>query len=78
MSIFVIDEHPLMREALVTLLARTGHPAIGLGRLAAATEAAQAHGTPEVICVETAQATWTAHRPYASCTASSRAQPSLC
>lgn len=54
MSIFVIDEHPLMREALVALLARTGHPAIGLGRLAAATEAAQAHGTPEVICVETA------------------------
>lgn len=52
MSIFVIDEHPLMREAIAALLARMGRPAVELGNIAAAAEAAQAHGTPELICIE--------------------------
>lgn len=53
MSIFVIDEHPLMREAIVAVLARMGHPAVELGDVAAATEAAGTHGTPQLICIET-------------------------
>ena len=41
MSIFVIDEHPLMREALMALLARMGFTAVELGNIAAAAEAAK-------------------------------------
>ncbi|MES2281199.1 MAG: response regulator transcription factor [Pseudomonadota bacterium] len=52
MSIFVIDEHPLMREALVALLARMGFTAVELGNIAAAAEAAKTHDTPELICVD--------------------------
>ncbi len=52
MSIFVIDEHPLMREAVAALLGRMGHPAIELADIAGAEKAAQAHGLPELICVE--------------------------
>lgn len=52
MSIFVIDEHPLMREALMALLARMGFTAVELGNIAAAAEAAKTHDTPELICVD--------------------------
>ncbi|MES2911348.1 MAG: response regulator transcription factor [Pseudomonadota bacterium] len=52
MSIFVIDEHPLMREAIVALLARMGYPAVELGDIAAVAEAADAHGLPGMICME--------------------------
>ena len=53
MSIFVIDEHPLMREAVAGLLGKMGHPAVELDNVAASAAAAQTHGMPELICVET-------------------------
>ena len=54
MSIFVIDEHPLMREAIAATFRRLSPTAsvAELGSLAAVGAAALAHGTPELICVE--------------------------
>lgn len=54
MSIFVIDDHPLMREAVVMLLRRLrpGVPVIDLDRLAQASEAAAKHGPPELVCLD--------------------------
>ena len=54
MSIFVIDEQPLIREGLVTLILRTRQSAItaefgGLADLEAAT---LQHGQPELVCMD--------------------------
>ena len=49
MSIFVIDDHPLMREAIVMLIRRLSSKAVvtELDRLTAVLPAVQAHGVPE-------------------------------
>ena len=54
MSIFVVDDHPLMREAVVMLLRRINSKfnAVELDRLAAVGPAVQAHGQPELICLD--------------------------
>jgi DNA-binding NarL/FixJ family response regulator len=54
MHIFVIDGHPLMREALVMLIRRLHSHAniIELDRLAAMGPAVAQHGTPDFICLE--------------------------
>jgi RNA polymerase sigma factor (sigma-70 family) len=54
MSIFVIDDHPLMREAVVMLLRRLrpGVPVIDLDRLAQVSDALAKHGPPELICLD--------------------------
>lgn len=54
MSIFVIDDHPLMREAVVMLIRRLSSKAsvIELDRIAAVAPAVEAHGTPELICLD--------------------------
>ena len=54
MSIFVIDDHPLMREAIVMLIRRLSSKAVvtELDRLAAVLPAVQAHGVPELICLD--------------------------
>ncbi len=54
MSIFVIDDHPLMRDALVMLIRRISSrfSVVELDRLAAVAPAVQAHGQPELICLD--------------------------
>jgi DNA-binding NarL/FixJ family response regulator len=54
MSIFVIDDHPLMREAVVMLIRRLSSKATvtELDRLAAVMPAVQQHGVPELICLD--------------------------
>jgi DNA-binding NarL/FixJ family response regulator len=54
MSIFIIDDHPLMREAVVMLIRRLSSKAnvIELDRLAAVMPAVQEHGAPELICLD--------------------------
>lgn len=54
MSIFVIDEHPLMREAVGSLVRRLNHTVtvIELGNIGAVIPAAEAHGLPQLICIE--------------------------
>jgi DNA-binding NarL/FixJ family response regulator len=54
MSIYVIDDHPLMREAVVMLLRRLrpGTPVIDLERLAQLEERAEKNGAPELICLD--------------------------
>jgi DNA-binding NarL/FixJ family response regulator len=54
MSIFVIDEHPLMREAIAATLRRISPDAkvTELDSLDAVGPATLAHGAPELICVE--------------------------
>ena len=54
MSIFVIDDHPLMREAVGTLIRRLspGKTIIELDRIAVVAQAIQQHGEPEVICLD--------------------------
>ena len=55
MSIFVIDEHPLMREALAALIRRLNHAAdvIEVASLDAASSAVQTSSTlPELICLD--------------------------
>ncbi len=54
MSIFVIDDHPLMRDALVMLIRRISSQfsVVELDRLAAVAPAVQAHGQPELICLD--------------------------
>jgi DNA-binding NarL/FixJ family response regulator len=54
MSIFVIDDHPLMREAVVMLLRRLrpGVPVIDLDRLAQVNDAIAKHGPPELISLD--------------------------
>ena len=54
MGIFVIDAHPLLREAVATLIHRLSPTAAvaELDRLAAVPMATQLHGVPELICLE--------------------------
>ncbi|WP_293604736.1 response regulator transcription factor [Polaromonas sp. UBA4122] len=54
MRIFVIDDHPLMREAVVMLIRRLSSKATvtELDRLAAVMPAVQLHGVPELICLD--------------------------
>jgi DNA-binding NarL/FixJ family response regulator len=54
MSIFVVDDHPLLREAVVMLIRRMDSKfnVVELDRLAAVAPAVQAHGQPELICLD--------------------------
>ena len=54
MSLYVIDDHPLMREAVVMLLRRLrpGASVVELDRLGAIDEAVKEHGIPELICLD--------------------------
>lgn len=54
MSIFVVDDHPLMREAVVMLIRRINSKAqiIELDRVAAVAPAIETHGMPELICLD--------------------------
>jgi DNA-binding NarL/FixJ family response regulator len=54
MSILVIDDHPLMREAVIMLLRRlrTKATVIELDRLAVVNQAIVEHGTPELVCLD--------------------------
>lgn len=54
MSIFVVDDHPLMREAVVMLIRRLNSKlsVVELDRLAAVGPAVLAHGMPELICLD--------------------------
>ena len=54
MSIFVIDDHPLMREAVVMLIRRINSNAkiVELDRVAAIAPAVETHGVPELICLD--------------------------
>jgi DNA-binding NarL/FixJ family response regulator len=54
MSIFVVDDHPLMREAVVMLIRRINSKAqiVELDRVAAVAPAVEAHGMPELICLD--------------------------
>jgi len=54
MPIFIIDDHPLMREAISLLLKRLSTQAtvVELDRVDAVTAAVAKHGEPELICLD--------------------------
>ncbi len=54
MSIFVIDDHPLMREAVAMLIRRLSSQAsvVELDRLSAVAAAVAEHGAPSLICLD--------------------------
>jgi DNA-binding NarL/FixJ family response regulator len=54
MPIFIIDDHPLMREAIGLLLRRLNSQAtvVELDRMAAVPGAVAEHGAPELICLD--------------------------
>ncbi len=54
MSVFVVDDHPLMREAVATLVHRLtpGTPVIELENVAAIAQAVEGHGAPVLICMD--------------------------
>ena len=54
MSLYVIDDHPLMREAVVMLLRRLrpGAAVIELDRIGGFDAAVKQHGVPELICLD--------------------------
>ncbi|RYG13129.1 MAG: response regulator transcription factor [Burkholderiales bacterium] len=54
MTFYVIDDHPLMREAVVMLLRRTraGAEVVELDRLGGVEEAVKAKGAPELFCLD--------------------------
>jgi DNA-binding NarL/FixJ family response regulator len=54
MSLYVIDDHPLMREAVVMLLRRLrpGANVVELDRVAGVEAAVAQHGVPELICLD--------------------------
>ncbi|MCE2878087.1 MAG: response regulator transcription factor [Comamonadaceae bacterium] len=54
MSIFVVDDHPLLREAVVMLIRRLNSKlnVVELDRMAAIGPAMQTHGKPELICLD--------------------------
>jgi DNA-binding NarL/FixJ family response regulator len=53
-TLFVIDDHPLMREAVVMLLRRLrpGANDVELDRVGGMEAAVQQHGVPELICLD--------------------------
>jgi DNA-binding NarL/FixJ family response regulator len=54
MSIFVVDDHPLLREAVVVLIRRLSgrFHVVELDRMASIAPAVQTHGQPELICLD--------------------------
>jgi DNA-binding NarL/FixJ family response regulator len=54
MSLYVIDDHPLMREAVVMLLRRLrpGANVVELDRIGGMEAAVAQHGIPELICLD--------------------------
>lgn len=54
MSLFVIDDHPLMREAVVMLLRRMrgGATVVELDRMGGVSAAVKTHGAPELFCLD--------------------------
>ena len=54
MSIFVVDDHPLMREAIAMLVRRLSPNAtvVELGRIAVVAQAVKQHGLPQLICLD--------------------------
>ena len=54
MSLYVIDDHPLMREAVVMLLRRmrAGANVVELDRLGGIDAAVKLHGPPELFCLD--------------------------
>lgn len=54
MRIFVVDDHPLMREAISMLINRLSPstPVIGLDRIALVAPAVAQHGKPSLICLD--------------------------
>jgi DNA-binding NarL/FixJ family response regulator len=54
MSIFVVDDHPLMRDAITMLMrrVRSSSPVIELERLASVSKAIAEHGEPELVCLD--------------------------
>ncbi|MGH8821119.1 MAG: response regulator transcription factor [Rhodoferax sp.] len=54
MSLYIIDDHPLMREAVVMLLRRyhAGANVVELNRLGGIEEAIRKHGEPELFCLD--------------------------
>ncbi|WP_298926229.1 LuxR C-terminal-related transcriptional regulator [uncultured Ramlibacter sp.] len=54
MSLYVIDDHPLMREAVVMLLRRLrpGANVVELDRLGGVDAAVKQHGPPDLICLD--------------------------
>ena len=54
MSLYVIDDHPLMREAVVMLLRRLrpGVNVVELDSVGGVEAAVQQHGVPELICLD--------------------------
>lgn len=54
MSLYVIDDHPLMREAVVMLLRRMrpGANIIELDRIGGVESAVKQHGKPDLICLD--------------------------
>lgn len=54
MGIFVIDEHPLMRHAIGTLIHRihSGATVVEMDQVSAAAQAAQEHGVPSLISMD--------------------------
>ena len=54
MRIFVVDDHPLMREAIGILIRRLSPNAqvIDLDRIALVAQAVKQHGTPSLICLD--------------------------
>lgn len=54
MSLYVIDDHPLMREAVVMLLRRyrAGANVVELNRIGGVEEAIRRNGAPELFCLD--------------------------
>lgn len=54
MVIFVVDDHPLMREAIAMLVRRLSPNAavVELGRIAVIAQAVEKHGLPQLICLD--------------------------
>lgn len=54
MSIFVVDDHPLMRDAVGMLIRRLSPntPVVELDRIAVVAQAVQQHGMPSLICLD--------------------------
>lgn len=54
MSLYVIDDHPLMRDAVVMLLRRLrpGATVVELDRVGGMEAAVQVHGAPSLICLD--------------------------
>lgn len=54
MPFFIVEDHPLYRESLATLLRRIkpGGTVVELGRIGALPAAVKKHGVPEMICLD--------------------------